>query len=103
MYKIYELDDNLSEGLPVINNTIDLSEGLLIINDTTDLSEGLPVINDISAKMTCVVDDLCDYLLNQRLMTFVIGYLYGCPLNQCLEDLCGRGPVWPITCDLCSL
>ena len=24
-----------------------------------DLSKGLPVINDTSAKMTCVVDDLC--------------------------------------------
>ena len=30
-----------------------------VINDMTNLSEGLPVINDTSAKMTCVVDDLC--------------------------------------------
>ena len=50
---------DLSEGLPVINNTTDLSEGLVVINNTTDLSEGLPVINNISAKMTCVIDDLC--------------------------------------------
>ena len=42
VYEIYEFDDDLSEKLPVIN-------------DTTDLSKGLPVINDTSAKMTCVV------------------------------------------------
>ena len=67
----YDTTD-LCEWLPVINDTTSLSEGLPAINDTTDLSEGLPVINDTSAKMTCVVDDLCS-----------------CPLNQCLDDLCG--------------
>ena len=50
----------------------DLSEGLPVINNTTNLGKGLPVINNTSAKMTCVVDDLC-----------------GCPLNQCVDDLCG--------------
>ena len=54
-----------------INNTTDLSERLLVINDTTNLSEGLLVINDTSAKMTCVVDDLCGCPFNQRLVTCV--------------------------------
>ena len=67
---------NLSEELLIINDTTNLNEGLPVINDTTNLSEGLPVVNDTSAKMTCVVDDLC-----------------GCPLNQCLDDLCGQEPV----------
>ena len=64
-----------SERLPVINNMTNLNEGLPVINDMTNLSKGLLVINDTSAKMTCVVDNLC-----------------GCPLNQCLNDLCGQGP-----------
>ena len=88
---------DLSEGLPVINNTTNLSEGLLvindmsnlserlpIINDTTNLSEGLPVINDTSAKMACGV-----VLSINALMTCVVDELYSCPLNQCLDDLCG--------------
>ena len=33
----------------------DLSEGLSVINDTTNLNKGLPVIKDTSAKMTCMV------------------------------------------------
>ena len=82
---------NLSEGLPIINDTADLSEGLPVINDTTNLSERLPVINNTSAKMicvvifsinalmTCVVNDLCGFLFNQHLMT------------------CGHWPVWPMT------
>ena len=64
---------NLSERLPVINNTTNLSEELPVINDMTELSEGLPVINNTSAKITCMVDDLC-----------------GCPLNQYFDDLCGQ-------------
>ena len=71
-YQRYEYNDNLSEGLSVIN-------------DTTNLSEGLPVINDTSAKMTCVVDDLCGCPFNQRLMT------------------CGRWPVWPMTYGVAGL
>ena len=71
-YQRYEYNNDLSEGLPVINNTTNLSEGLLVINDMTDLSEwlsvinntinlseGLPVINNTSAKMTCVIAGLC--------------------------------------------
>ena len=34
-----EYNDNLSEWLPVINDTTNLSEKLPVINDTTDLSE----------------------------------------------------------------
>ena len=45
-YQQYEYNDDLSEELPVINNT-------------TNLSEGLPVINNTSAKMTYVVAGLC--------------------------------------------
>ena len=50
---------DLSEGLPVINDTTDLSEGLPVINDTTDLSEGLPVINDTTnlSEGLPVIDD----------------------------------------------
>ena len=62
---------NLSERLLVINDITNLSEGLPPINNTTNLSEGLPVINNTSAKITCVA-----------------------------YDLCGRWPVWPLTCDL---
>ena len=68
-YQRYKYNNDLSEGLSVINDTINLNKGLPVINDTTDLSEGLPVINDTNAKMTCVVDDLCGYPFNQRLMT----------------------------------
>ena len=48
-----------ARGQVVVNDTTNLSERLPVINDTTNLSERLPVINDTSAKMTCVVDDLC--------------------------------------------
>ena len=34
-YWRYEYNDNLSEGLPVINNIISLNEGLLVMNDTS--------------------------------------------------------------------
>ena len=79
-----EYNDDLSEGLSVINNTTDLSEWLPVINDTTNLSEGLPVINDTNTKMTCVV-----VFSITALMTCVVNELYGCPLNQCFDDLCG--------------
>ena len=76
-----EYNDDLSEGLSVINNTTDLSEGLPIINDTIDLSKGLPVINNTKKKMTYVV-----VLLVNVLMICVV------------YDLCGGRPVWPMTC-----
>ena len=59
MYEMYKYNNNLSEGLPVINNTTDLSEGLPVINNMINLSEELPVINNTRAKMTYMVADLC--------------------------------------------
>ena len=58
MYEIYKFNHDLSEGLPVINDTTNLSEGLPVINDTTGPSEGLPVINDTGAKLACVAYNL---------------------------------------------
>ena len=69
-YQRYEYNDDLSERLPVINNT-------------TNLSEGLPIINDTSAKITCMV-----VLSINALMTYVA------------YDLCGRWLMWSMTCDL---
>ena len=79
-----------------------------------DLSEGLPGINDTSAKMTCVIDDLCGCPLNQclddlygcpfnqRLMTCVVDDLCGCLFNQRLMT-CGRWPVSPMTYGVAGL
>ena len=60
-YWQYKYNDNLSEGLLVVNDTIDLSEGSLVINNT-------------SAKMTAVAYDL---LWLVWLMTCMINDLYG--------------------------
>ena len=72
-----------------------------VINDTTNLSEGLPVINDTSAKMTCVVvlsinalmtcavDDLCGCPFNQRLMTGVVVLSINALITCVVDDLCG--------------
>ena len=66
-YQQYRYNDNLSEWLPVINNT-------------TNMSEGLPVINDTSAIIICVINDLCDCLFNQQ---YKYKYdLCSCFLNQ---------------------
>ena len=78
-------NDDLSEGLSVINNTTKTTwvKGCQLSTiwvqwrpewkvisyqwyDDDNLSEGLPIINDTNAKMTCVVDNLC-----------------ACPFNQC--------------------
>ena len=51
-YQRYEYNDDLSEGLSVINDMTDLSEGFPVINNITNLSRGLPVINDTSTITT---------------------------------------------------
>ena len=55
MAQMDKYNDDLSEGLSIINDTTNLSEGLSVINNMTNLSEELPVINDTNVKMTCVV------------------------------------------------
>ena len=52
MHSLLAVVNNLSEELPVINDTTNLSEGSPVINDTTDLIEGLPVINNTSTMTT---------------------------------------------------
>ena len=47
------------------------------------------VVLSIDALMTCVV-----ILSISALITCVVDDLYGCALNQCLDDLCDRRPVW---------
>ena len=98
-------NDNLSEGLSVINNTTKTTgvKGCQLLTiwvqwrsewkvisyqryNDDNLSEGLPVINDTSAKMIFVVNNLCGCPFNQRLIT-------------CMAyDLCGRWLVWHMTC-----
>ena len=51
-YQRYKYNDDLSERLPVINDTTDLSEELPVINNTTNLSEGLSIINNTSTMTT---------------------------------------------------
>ena len=63
-----EYNDDLSEGLSVINNTTNLSERLLVINNTSAKKTRV-VVFSINALMTCVDDELCGYSFNQRLMT----------------------------------
>ena len=74
---------NLSEGLPIINDTTDLSEGLPVINDTTNLSEGLPAINnttDLSEGLP-VINDI------SAKMTFVIVLSINTLMTCVIDDL----------------
>ena len=41
MYEMYEYNDDLSEGLSVINNTTDLSEELPVINNASTTTTGV--------------------------------------------------------------
>ena len=90
---------NLSEGLPVINNTTDLSERLPVINDKTNLSEELLVINDTSVKITFIVVFSINalmiwvvVLLINALMTCVVNNLRDFSFNQHLMTY----SCWPI-------
>ena len=72
-YWRYEYNDNLSEGLPVITNT---SAKMICV-----------IVLSINVLMTFVVDNLCDYLFNQRLM--ICSHLLVWPMTYVVTGLCG--------------
>ena len=122
-YRRYEYNDDLSEGLPVINNTTSLNEGLLVIDDTSIMITSvkgcqLSTIRQRRPKWTVasywqyeyydnlseglsVINDTnakmtCMVVLTiNALMTCMVDNLCGCLFNQCLIT-CGQWPMWPM-------
>ena len=81
-YQRYDKYD-LSERLPVINNTTNLSERLLVINDITDLRSGLPIINN----MTNLSERLPVINNTSAIMTYVVVFSINTMQNLIIKYL----------------